>query len=265
MARTTLVRNFLRTVCETLQDISPQFSRWPEHELVVYANFAQMALAKYLPQVSARTDSIRLLPGTRQDLTLVPSARILPGDGSAPADVAGIALMDIPRNMGADGATPGRVVRVADRYSKDTNDPDWHTRTGAVVREYVYDKNQPRVFYVIPGVPIGPQVWSEVAWLTEPTRIPAGGAPGSELYAYDGASVELMGIGDQYIEDAHNYVVAVALTKGSKANQNIPKSQYHAGMFTASLNAQAQVVSGVSPNLKSLPFMDQIAVTGEAG
>jgi hypothetical protein len=258
MAATTLVRNFLRGVCTTLQDISPQFSRWPEIELVNYTNYGQMAIAKYLPQAGSRTDAIKLASGTKQDLTKVLAANILPGDGSAAADAYGIALLDVPRNMGSNGATPGRVVRVVDRYQLDTNDPDWHTRTGTVIREFVYDKNMPKTFYVTPGVQAGQNVWVEVAWLAEPSKVPAGGEPNSEIYKYDGASSTLIGVADQYIEDLHNYVVAIALMKGSKNVQNLPKAQTHAALFTSSINAQAAVVSGVSPNLKMLPFLGDI-------
>lgn len=260
MAATTLVRKFLRDVCTTLQDISPQYSRWPEHELVTYINYGQESIAKYLPQAGSRVDAIKLAPGTKQDLTRVLAASIVPGDGSTAADAYGITLLDIPRNMGTNGTVAGRVVRVVDRYTKDNNDPDWHTKTGTVIREYVFDKNTPKVFYTIPGVPSSPAVWVEVAWLAEPTRVPAGGEPGAELYKYDGVSAALLGVNDQYVEDLHNYVVAVALMKGSKNVQNMPKAQAHAALFTASINAQAAVVAGVNPNLKALPMMGDIPV-----
>lgn len=260
---TTLVRTFLGSVSTVLQDISPQWSRWPEAELVVYANYAQRAIAKYLPQAGSRADAIQLTPGTKQDLTKVLAAKIKPGDGSTAADTYGIALLDVIRNMGADGATPGRVVRICDRYAKDTNDPDWHTKVGTVVREFIYDKALPRVFYAVPGVHASTPVWVEVQWMAEPTRIPDGGVPGSEKYNADGTGASatpnaLMGIHDQFIEDAQNYVVAMALLKGSKAFQNVPKAQIHAGLFTASINAQAAVLTGVNPNLKTLPLSDQI-------
>jgi hypothetical protein len=258
MARTTLVRTFLRSVCTTLQDISPQYSRWPEQELVVYANYGQAAIAKYLPQAGSRVDAIKLKPGTQQDLTRVLAADIIPGDGSAAADTHGVSLLDINRNQGANGLVPGRVIRVVDRYTCDTNDPDWHTRTATAVKEYLFDKNMPKTFYVSPGVPASPAVWVNVSWLAEPIRIPAGGEKGSEVYLFDGASTTLLGIQDQWVEDLHNYCVAVALLKGSKNFQNLPKSQAHAGLFTASINAQAQVLAGVSPNLKTLPMVDQI-------
>lgn len=259
MAVTTLVRVFLRGVSTTLQDISPQFSRFPEIELVNYASWAQRAIAKYLPQAGSRVDAIKLQQGTKQDFTKVLTANILPGDGSAAADTYGIEILDMPRNLGANGSTPGRVIRLADRYDKDTNDPDWHlaSKAAAVVREWLFDRNMPRVAYVSPPVPASPAVWVEVSWMAEPTRIPSGGEPTSEIYLYDGASTTLMGVHDQFIEDAHNYVVGMALLKGSKNVQNIPKAQLHAAAFMNSINAQAAVMTGVNPNLKTLPFSDQ--------
>lgn len=257
MAVNTLVKDFLWTVSTTLQDVSPQFSRWTERELVVYANFAQRAIAKYLPQAGSRVDAIKLATGTRQDLTKVLAANILPGDGSTPADVSGIALLDVRRNMGANGSSPGKVIRVVDRYTKDTNDPDWHTKTGAAVREFVVEKETPRTFYVSPGVT--GNVWVEVSWMAEPTVIPAGGAPGSELYLYEGASTQKLGIHDQFVDDAWNYVVGMALLKASKNTQNLPNAQTHVAAFTSSINAQATVLTGVNPNLKALPFAQQLA------
>jgi len=261
MAITTLVQTFLHSVGETLQDISPQFSRWPERELVIYTNYGQMALAKFLPQAGSRVDVVRLLPGTKQDFTKILEANIKPGDGSTPADTYGIAVLGMSRNMGADGLTPGRVIRVVDRYTKDTNDPLWHTKTGTTVLEFMADSNTPRVVYVTPGIPTSPTVWAEVPWMAEPTRVPAGGAPGSEVYPYNpgAGSTVLLGIQDQFVEDLHNYVVAMCLMKGSKLNQNLAKASNHVSLFTASVNAQATVLTGVNPNLKALPFADQVA------
>lgn len=256
MAMTTLVKTLLRSVSTTLQDIAPQFSRWTEVELVNYANYGQLAIAKYLPQAGSRVDSIRLQPGTRQDLTKILAANILPGDGSAAADTFGIALLDVVRNMGANGSTPGRVIRIVDRETLDNNDPDWHTRVGTSVREFVFDKALPKVFWASPGVHGVTQVWADIAWLAEPKRIPAGGEPTAEIYKYDGLSTALLGIHDQFVEDLHNYIVAVALLKGSKNTTNAGKAQMHASLFINSINAQASVLTGVNPNLKQLPMAD---------
>lgn len=256
MPGTTLVRKFLYGVGETLQDVAPQYTRWTERELVYYTNFAQRALAKYLPPVGSRVDSIKLAAGTRQDLSLVLAANIKPGDGSTPADTYGMAFLEAIRSMGTDGLTAGRIVREVDRRAKDGNDPTWHTRTAAEPREVMFDKNLPLTFYVSP--PAGASQWLEVSWMAEPQRVPEGGAPGSEIYAHEGGSTAVLGIRDQFVDDAHNYVVAVALLKGSKNVVNLPKSQYHANLFLASINAQAAAFTGTNPNIKTLPFIDAI-------
>lgn len=261
MAATTPVREFLHGVSTALMDMQPQYARWPEVELVRYLNWGQRAIAKYLPQAGARVDAIKLAAGSRQDLTKVLAANIKPGAGVAAADTYGITLVDVVRNMGANGQTPGRSISVIDRQSLDSIDPDWHTREGSAVREYVTDPRTPLVFYVTPTV--AGTWWIEVSWMAEPKQIPAGGAPGSEVYKHDGASNEVLGIADQFIDDLHNYVMAVALQKGSKNVQNIPKSQVHAGLFLSSINAQASVITGVSPNLKQLPFAGQVQASSQ--
>lgn len=259
MSISTKVKDFLWGVSTTLQDTGvQQFTRWPEREMVIAANFAQRAIAKYLPQAGSRVDSVKLAPGTKQDFTKVLAANIIPGDGSAAADINGIAILGLTRNMGANGSTPGRVIRIIDRYSKDTNDPDWHTRTGAVVREFVFEKETPRVAYVVPGVT--GNVWVEMAWIAEPKAIADGGAPGSERYVTGGAGEnDLMGIHDQFMDDAHNYVVAFLSMKRSKETMSADLAARHSALFVSSINAQAVALTGVNPNLKTLPFAQQIA------
>ena len=256
----TLVRNFIYSVQTTLQDIVPPFRRWPERELVVYTNYAQRAIAKYLPQAGSAADVVRLVPGTKQDLTRVLAANIKFGDGSVSADSYGITFLAFTRNMGADGLTPGRAIRdPVDRYVQDTGNPDWHTAVAVTaIREVVFDKAVPLTVFVSPPVHATTPVWIDMQWMKEPNRVPDGGAPGAEVYAYAGASTAVLGIRDTFVEDAHNYVVAMALLKGSKNVQNLPKSQYHAGQFLASLNLQGTVLTGTNPNLKTLPFVNEI-------
>lgn len=249
-----LVRELIEGVQDTLQDNRPAFARWPERALVRWINFGQMALAKYLPLISSRTDIVKMAPGTEQDFSSFAADRIMRG---APAD--GIALMRIVRNMGMDGATPGRALRgPVDRYSKDALEPDWHAESDVAAREYVFDKNMPTRAWISPGAANWAPVWLEIEWMAYPPKLADGGAPGSEVYTATGtgAAVELA-VKDQYTEDLHHYVVAMSLLKGSKDFQNLPKSQHHAGLFMQSLNMQAQAQTGVNPNLSVLPFVNE--------
>lgn len=260
----TLVRDFLLGVSTTLQDIKPQGRRWPERELVYYANFAQRALAKYLPHLSSAIDPIRLAPGTKQDLTRVLAANIKASDGSTVDDRYGIAFVAPVRNMGADGLTPGRAVRVVDRAHKDSSNPDWHIATAdTVVREAMHDRAVPLTFFVSPPVHPSTAVWMDIEWMREPRRISDTGVSSTAFvrYAADGSgggAADVMGIRDAQIEDAHNYVVAMALLKGSKNTANVPKAQLHAATFLQSLNAQVQALTGTNPNLKAFPFLNEI-------
>lgn len=254
MGTTTKVREFLHGVSTTLMDMQPQFARYGQTELVRYTNMGQRAVAKYLPMAGARVDTIKLVAGPVQNLTKVPTARIIPGDGSSAADTYGIALIELMHNMGSSGNSPGLPITVADHFTLNTIDPGWVARTGTSVREYLFDKATPLVFEVTPAPGPSDNVWVRMRWMVEPPKIPEAGT-----YGFDEADTTLIGLPDQYLDDLHNYVVAMALLKGSKNVQNIPKSQYHAGLFTSSINAQALAITGVSPNLKQLPFAEQVS------
>lgn len=259
MASTITVTELFRGVQDILQDRNPAFRRWPEADLVRYTNYGRMALATYLPQIGTRTDSVKLRSGCHQDFSRVLQADILPGDGSAAADTRGVALLRLLQNMGAAGATPGRAIHgPVDRAKKDALEPLWMTESGAEILEYVFDKNLPLQCWVSPGVT--GSVWARLQWMALPTDLPAGGAPGAEKYVTAGSeAARVVGIPDQFVPDLQNYVIAVALMKGSKNYQNLPKAQVHAQLFVQSINAQAQAATGVNPNLTALPFVAEIA------
>jgi hypothetical protein len=260
MASTILVRDVIVGVQSALQDANPAFRRWPETDMIRYANYARMALAKYLPQVSSRTDDIKLSASAVQSLDRVSAANIRPGDGSVAADTDGIAFMRAVCNMGIDGLTVGKAIRGAvDRYIKDAYEPTWLTETGDEVLEIVFDKNQPLRFYVSPALPTSGNRWIRVQWMANLPPLPAAGAPGAEKYVVGGSeAARVLGVPDAFAEDVQNYMIAAALLKGSKNMQNVPKAQLHAQAFIQSINAQAQVATGTNPNLTVLPFISEL-------
>jgi hypothetical protein len=261
MARTTEVRTLVARVRETLQDQDYTGLRWPEKGLIVVTNLGQLALAKYLPSAGASVDVVKLGAGTRQVFTSVAAVDIKRGDPSQPNDqtVYPIRVRRLIRNMGENGLTPGRAIRQVELEALDLADPDWHTEAnGTAVREWTTAGNVPTALYVSPAAP---DHWVEIEWSVEPTRVPPGGDEGAELYTPDGNNT-LLGIPDHLVDELHAYVVAVCLLKGSKQNQNIPKSQVWAGIFTNSLNALAEAETGTNPKLQLLPFADEISALG---
>lgn len=250
MAAITLVKDVLYRVSVQLHDVSPQFNRWTSRELVSWLNEGQRAIAKYIPTSCSRIDAIKLQPGTKQSIDVVTAARIVPGDGSSASDVQGNALQSVVRNMGSNGATPGRAIRITDRETLDVNDPNWHTATGTAVSQYVFDPRTPKIFYVSPGVPATGNVWVEVSWLIDPADINIAGS-----YAWDGADTTVISIDDKFTDDLVNYILARAFMKDAEAAANAAMASSAAQLFVASINAQATAITGVNPNLRTLPLV----------
>lgn len=259
MASTTKVKDVLHRVSVALQDVSPQFDGWPERELVEWLNDAQMAVAKFLPASCSRLDSIKLKPGTRQSIETIAAVDCKPGDGSSPPGaIYGKQFLHLLRNMGSDGVSPGRAIRVGDRRRKDVQSPNWHTVNGTEIVQFFFDPQTPRYFYVSPAVPASPSVWVEAAFTAQPAIIPNTGSPGSELYKYDGTSTTVISVDDEHVDDLVNYVLARARMKDMEGNKSNESAAYTA-LFTASINAKAQALTGHNPNLKRLPMVAEPA------
>lgn len=253
MAKTILVKRALHSVSVLLHDVDPQFTRSPEIELVEFFNDAQRAICKVLPTAGARTDGIRLKPGTLQSIERIVAADIKPTDGSTPQDTYGMQLFEATRNMGLDGLVAGRAIRVANRHDLDVGEPGWHSSSADVIRSFNCSPQNPMAFYVYPGAsPARP--WVEISWCAYPKVIPAGGAPGKEIYKATGNSTELIGIDDLYLDDLVNYTVARELMRDSKVSQNLQRAQTFAQAFLNSINMRVQTLTGNNPNIKVLPF-----------
>jgi hypothetical protein len=249
MASTTLVKDVLYRVSVQLHDISPQFTRWTQRELVSALNDGQKAIAKYMPSSCSRVDAVKLKAGTKQSIETILAADIKPGDGSTAATVLGHYLQSVVRNMGADGLTPGNAIRIADREILDTNTPNWHTQTGAAVSIYTFDPRQPKVFYVSPGVPSATSVWVELSFLANPIEISPSGS-----YGMDGTSTVTISVDDKYVDDLVNYILARAYMKDAEFAGNGGLAATHTNLFTGSINAQVVALTGVNPNLRALPM-----------
>ena len=256
---TVLVRNVLWRASTMLQDANPQFYRHAERDMVDALNDGQVAIAKFLPPACSRIDAVRLAPGTKQSIASIPAAWCKPGDGSTPtAPIIGTGLIELVRNMGADGMTPGRSVRLVSGRTLEEQDRDWHTRTGPVVKACVYDPMTPRYFWVSPGVPGDTQVWVDMAYTAQPLAIPYTGTEGSPQYAGAGTSTQTITIADEYADDLVNYVVARMLYKPSEWS-DAQKGDAFAAMFNNSLSAKVQAMTGSNPNIRHLPLASGVS------
>jgi len=109
-------------------------TRWTRPELLSYINLAQRQICVMSPGTNDKLAVIQLTAGTKQ---------------SIPAD--GWKLMDIIRNMGTTGTTPGRAVRLVSRDLVDSIYPNWHSsRANNVVQNYMVDEEDKTSFHVYP-------------------------------------------------------------------------------------------------------------------
>lgn len=249
MPSTTLVKDFLFRVSTQLLDLSPQFERWSEVELVDALNDGQRVIAKLLPHTCSRVDAVRLVPGTRQSIALIRADSIVPGDGRSPADTYGQMLLGVHRTMGTNGLMPGNALRIVDRDVLDATQPDWHTKTGTP-REYTYDPRTPKVFYVSPGVPANVSTWVEISLVADPTPVPNTGG----LFGKSGGATTLLSIDDRNVDDLFYYVLARANLKEAEYGGNANLAASYTQLFVNSMNGQIAAVTGVNPNLKNLPM-----------
>ncbi|PHV09857.1 phage adaptor protein [Chitinimonas sp. BJB300] len=116
--------------------------RWTEPELLRWISDAQVAIVVRRPSANPRTVAHALVAGSKQSL---------------PAGA--ISLLDVIRNVEADGITPGRAIRMVDRRTLDEQMPDWHAMPAATrIVHAMYNMGDPKSFYVYPPALAGSRI-----------------------------------------------------------------------------------------------------------
>lgn len=214
---TVLVSSILARAQDELNDIDGE--RWDPSRLVDFINEGQRAIVEVKPTAFVLAQSVQLQPGTAQAL---------------PA--SGIQLIDIPRNMGTDGATPGRVVRRADRRVLDARAPMWHqAEADAEVRHFMFDGDTPRRYYVYPPQPATACGYVEMVMGAMPPTI---------------GQNDAISLDDVYDPALLDYVLYRAFSKDTEfaADQNRSSAHYQA--FAAAIGAKAKAEAATNPNAK---------------
>lgn len=219
------VQSVIDRVQTTLQDTTGV--RWPVvGELVLWINDAQREIALLKPDASARNTTITLDTGTKQEI---------PSDGNR--------LLRVVRNMSAASAGTGkRSVRLVQREVLDAQTPDWHdpTVTGDashtnLVKHYVYDEQNPRNFYVYPG--ISGDAYLEIIYSANPSTVAQG---------------DNLDIPDIYANAVMNYVLYMAYMKDADYAGNNQRAASHFQIFTTSITGKGQVDALTTPNVPTM-------------
>jgi len=206
--------------------------RWPLTELADWINQAQRAIVLAKPSACSGTSVLALDRGTLQTI---------------PAEH--LALLDVNRNIlgdGSDRTLGGRAIRAAKRELIDSQEPRWHdgtiVRFQREVRNFIFDEQNPREFYVYPGNDGNGRV--EAVTSRSPTALVADGD--AEAEASYAATLALPAPYDVPIVD---YVLSRAYAKDDVTG-NAGLSQLHYQQFATAIGLKIQVEGATSPNAR---------------
>lgn len=216
----TLASAILDRAAVILQDT--ENVRWTVAELLKWLSDGQASIVQLKPDAGTVNTSVRLKAGARQELPAV-----------------GISLVDIPRNMGLDGATPGDAVRMADREDMDANAPGWMTAApSATVLNFVCNKADPLHFYIYPPQPGTGQGYVEMVYVAYPAAVEA--------------ITDAISLPDIYAPMLLDFVLYRAYQKDAEDAVNAQRSTTHMAAFLNMLGVQAK--SSITPALVTYPL-----------
>lgn len=220
---TVSVQSVIDRVQTTLQDTTG--IRWPvTDELVLWVNDAQREIALLKPDASAKNETVTLASGTKQSI---------PSTGNR--------LLRAVRNMSAaTNGTGKRSVRLVSREILDAQTPDWHDPSVSgdaahtnIVKHYIYDEQNPRNFYVYPGV--SGSAYLEIVFSANPNTV--------------GLSDNL-DVPDVFANAVMNYVLYMAYMKDAEYAGNSQRAANHYQLFTTSVTGKGQIDAMTTPNLE---------------
>lgn len=213
---TTQVNDIVTRAATLIQDATNV--RWPTDELIGWLNDGQREVVLHRPEACVKNQSLTL--------TASSSKQTLPSDA--------ISLIDVTRNMGASGSTPGNAVRLTTREVLDAQRPTWHSDANSVgyVQHFTYDPRDPKTFYVYPKAPA--TAWYlEVVYAASPTNASAGGA---------------IQIDDIYANCLLDYVLYRAYSKDAEYAANAQLAIAHYTAFANALGIKTQNDMSRNPN-----------------
>lgn len=218
MATAEIIINRVRT---QLIDTGPA-QRWSDEELLRWVSDGQRTIALAVPSAVSKRVTVQLTEGTLQEL---------PSDGHL--------LLSVIRNMGTDGQTPGRAIRLVTREIMDAQNPDWHSAPKeTVIKNYVFDPQERTSFWVYP---------------------PSNGCGYVQLnYAY--VPDELVSVADELVvariwhTPLFDYVMWRAHQKDSEFAAGQQVANGYLQTFIAAIGVQGDGESEDNPNLQLTPF-----------
>lgn len=211
---TVTAENIFDRFSTVLQDA--KHTRWTQAEFLNWLNSGQRAIAAVKPEACVERISVALVPGSRQSL---------------PAN--GLQLIDVPRNMGVDGNTPGRAIVSYAKELLDRSVPNWHTLVADEVSLFCFDPRDPRAFFVYPAQPAAPNQRVEVVQAVAPARV--------SLLA------DKISLSDLYEGPLLDYCLYRAFSKDGEDAAQLQRATGYQQSYLQALGVKGQAEAAVAP------------------
>jgi len=131
---TTTLVNLVDRVRYQLSDRDADNYRWENNEFVHWVN-----------------DAVRAIILTKPDANYTVIAHALAAGALQQAPAGALAVIDVPCNMGAGGATPGRAISLIEKAMLDTSYPGWPAAAAAAeIEHWIYNPSAPRHWMCFP-------------------------------------------------------------------------------------------------------------------
>ncbi len=214
----TTAGNLIDQAAKVLQDETN--IRWTRSELLDWLNSGQREITMYKPDASSVVATIPLVAGSLQAIP-----------------TGGLKVLDITRNMGITGVTPGRAIRLTEREVLDAGIPNWHAGTKqAEILHFMTDERTPTRFYVYPPA--------------SPTNVEAVYSVSPEPCVGEQSALT---INEIYANTLLNYILFRAYSKDNDFAANDPKSKSYYQLFAAQVGIKAGADKATEPRSPSNP------------
>lgn len=198
---------------------------WARADLLDWLSVGQRLITMLQPNATNTISSVKLNAGTRQSI---------PSDGWL--------LLDILRNMGTDGSTPGSAIRIVSRKLLDAYRPTWHSDVAtSAVQNYLFDLQDQTAFFVYP--PSNGLNYIEINYSAIPAALASESTP--------------IGVPDAYEEALLHYVMYRALTKNADFAAS-PQADSYLNLFNAVMGSKVTAEQANNPNVGLNPPGPQV-------
>jgi hypothetical protein len=200
--------------------LDPTHVRWTQTELLNYVNDGQREIVIYRPDASSK---VQIFPLDDSN-----TMQRLPTEA--------IRLLDVTRNLGLTGYTPGSPVMEIDRRILDTQIPDWHSSPPQqAIQHFSYNPKTPDIFYVYPRPANSLKV--EIIVSVPPTELSSTSSP--------------LSISDIYANALLDYMLYRAFSKDSEYADPAKAAGYYK-TFMQSLGVKTTVDAAMTPHQDSV-------------